>query len=78
MLDQYVEITLGKNNYEAGPVIRERFGTRYVFSDKEEIHDGFFFKSLDGGWFEKVYEDDHCAVLRIRNEKDAPGNKRAE
>lgn len=76
--NQYVEITLGKNNYEAGPVIRERFGARYVFSDKEEIHDGFFFKSLDSGWFEKVYEDDYCAVLRIRDEKDAPGNKGAE
>ncbi|MDQ3649802.1 MAG: hypothetical protein M3458_05875 [Acidobacteriota bacterium] len=68
----YVDITLGKNNYDAGPVIRERFGARYVFSDKEEVHDDFYFKALDSGWFEKVYEDDYAAVLRIREQKGAP------
>ncbi|HVF26933.1 MAG TPA: hypothetical protein VM943_01755, partial [Pyrinomonadaceae bacterium] len=68
----YVEITLGRNNYDAGPVIRDRFGAGYVFGDKEEIHDNFYFKALDSGWFEKVYEDDYCAVLRIRDEKGTP------
>ncbi len=68
----YVDVTLGKNNYEAGTVIRDRFGAHYVFSDKEEIHDDFFFKALDSGWFEKVYEDDHCAVLRVRTDKGTP------
>jgi len=68
----YVEITLGRNNYDAGPVIRDRFGAHYVFGDKEEIHDNFYFKALDSGWFEKVYEDDYCAVLRIRDEKGTP------
>ena len=55
----YKNITLGKdvtiNNEkkEYGPVIREKFGARYVFSDNE--HEDFMGRALDSGWFEEVH-----------------------
>lgn len=67
----YVDITLG-NEKDPGPVIRDRFGARYVFSDNEEVHDNFYAAAMNSGWFDKVYEDEDCTVLRIRDEKGAP------
>ena len=73
----YEQITLGKEK-DPGPIIRERFGARYVFSDNEEIHDGFYYNALQSGWFDKVYEDEECAVLRLRDEKGEPPPEAAE
>jgi hypothetical protein len=67
----YEEITLGREK-DPGPLIRERFGARYVFTDNETIHDGFYDAALDSGWFEVAYEDDTCTVLRIRDQKGEP------
>ncbi|MBD0326708.1 MAG: hypothetical protein ICV68_09765, partial [Pyrinomonadaceae bacterium] len=67
----YVNITLGKEK-DPGPLIRERFGARYVFSDNEEVHDSFYTAAMNSGWFDKVYEDGECTVLRIRDEKGEP------
>ncbi|HEX7999855.1 MAG TPA: hypothetical protein VF528_15820 [Pyrinomonadaceae bacterium] len=67
----YVNITLGKEK-DPGPLIRERFGARYVFSDNEEVHDNFYATAMDSGWFDKVYEDVECTVLRIRDVKGEP------
>jgi hypothetical protein len=58
------DITLGRIK-DPGPIIRDRFGAHYVFTDNEEIHDAFQINARDSGWFEEVYADDQCTVLRI-------------
>jgi hypothetical protein len=67
----YDDITLGRER-DPGPVIRERFGARYVFTDNEEVHDQFYVNARDSGWFDRVYWDDSCTILRIRDEKGEP------
>ncbi|HEX8161473.1 MAG TPA: hypothetical protein VF538_06350 [Pyrinomonadaceae bacterium] len=79
----YEEITLGKVK-DPGPLIRERFGARYVFTDNEEVHDDFYDAAMQSGWFEEVFSDDkcgglaaaqckcNCTVLRIRDQKGEP------
>jgi hypothetical protein len=65
----YDRITLGKEE-DPGPLIRDRFGARYVFTDNS--HDDFFDNAIASGWFEVIYEDPDCTVLHIRNQKSAP------
>ena len=67
----YEQITLGKES-DPGPLIRDRFGARYVFTDNEDVHDAFYDAAMDSGWFEEVYTDDYCTVLHIRDEKGQP------
>ncbi|HLL75650.1 MAG TPA: hypothetical protein VK421_10340 [Pyrinomonadaceae bacterium] len=67
----YDDITLGRER-DPGPLIRQRFGARYVFTDNEEVHDQFYVNARDSGWFDRVYADDSCTVLRIRDEKGEP------
>ncbi|MFL6211101.1 MAG: hypothetical protein ACJ74W_19790 [Pyrinomonadaceae bacterium] len=67
----YEQITLGKES-DPGPLIRDRFGARYVFTDNEDVHDAFYDAAMDSGWFEEVYTDDNCTILHIRDEKGAP------
>jgi hypothetical protein len=64
----YEEITLGKEE-DPGPLIRDRFGSRYVFTDNS--HDEFFGNARASGWFDIVYEDADCTILHIRDEKVA-------
>lgn len=66
----YEQITLGFEE-DPGPLIKDRFKARYVFSDNS--HDRFFANAMDSGWFDIVYEDTDCVILRIRDFKgDAP------
>ena len=65
----YDNITLGKEE-DPGPLIRDRFGARYVFSDN--AHDDFFFNARESGWFDIVYEDRECTILHIRDQKQEP------
>jgi hypothetical protein len=65
----YDRITLGHEN-DPGPLIRDRFGARYVFTDNS--HDDFFQHARASGWFDIVYEDTECTILYIRDEKVAP------
>ncbi|HEX8472702.1 MAG TPA: hypothetical protein VF666_01590 [Pyrinomonadaceae bacterium] len=65
------EITLGKEK-DPARIIRERFKARYVFTDKQEVHDEFYNTAMDSGWFEEVYDDDHCTVLRILDQWRQP------
>lgn len=65
----YERITLGQEA-DPGPLIRDRFGARYVFSDNQ--HDDFFQHARESGWFDIVYEDPECVILYIRDEKIAP------
>ncbi|HEX8560480.1 MAG TPA: hypothetical protein VF668_20460 [Pyrinomonadaceae bacterium] len=62
-----------------GPLIRDNFCVgegerrrcaRYVFTDHE--HEDFFNHALDSGWFDEVYTDGDCSILRIREEKGPP------
>jgi hypothetical protein len=65
----YDSITLGREE-DPGPLIRDRFGARYVFSDN--AHDDFFQHARASGWFDIVYEDTQCTILYIRDEKLDP------
>jgi hypothetical protein len=65
----YDRITLGQQE-DPGPLIRDRFGARYVFTDNS--HDDFFDNAKTSGWFEIVYEDRDCTVLHIRDQKAEP------
>jgi hypothetical protein len=62
-----------------GPLIRDNFCVgegeqkrcaRYVFTDHE--HEDFFNHALDSGWFDEVYVDGDCSILRVREERGAP------
>lgn len=65
----YDRITLGDEE-DPGPLIRDRFGARYVFTDNG--HDKFFNNAIESGWFDIVYEDVECTILRIREQKGEP------
>ena len=65
----YDRITLGHES-DPGPLIRDRFGARYVFTDNS--HDDFFQHARASGWFDIVYEDTECTILYIRDEKVVP------
>ena len=62
----YDRITLGQEE-DPGPLIRDRFGARYVFSDNQ--HHDFFEHAQSSGWFDIVYEDKDCTIMYIRDEK---------
>ena len=69
-----IDITEAKTD-EAGPVIRERFNSRYIFADARENQD-MIKKGLESGWMEVVYKDDEATILKIRDEKgDAAPNE---
>jgi hypothetical protein len=67
----YEQVTLGKEK-DPGPIIRDRFHARYVFTDNEEVHNDFYYNALQSGWFDKVYEDEDCTILRLRDQKGEP------
>jgi hypothetical protein len=67
----YDRITLGEEK-DPGPLIRDKFGARYVFSDNTDDHDEFYASAMDSGWFDRVYEDEDCTILRLRDEKGEP------
>jgi hypothetical protein len=62
----YESITLG-HEADPGPLIRERFGARWVFSDT--THHDFYAAARDSGWFDIVYEDAQCVIMYIRDQK---------
>ena len=62
----YDRITLGHEE-DPGPLIRDRFGARYVFTDNS--HEDFFDNAQESGWFQVVYEDRDCTILWIRDQK---------
>jgi hypothetical protein len=64
----YDRITLGEEE-DPGPLIRDRFGSRYVFTDN--LHQDFFDNARHSGWFEIVYEDNECTILHILDQKEA-------
>jgi hypothetical protein len=67
----YEDITLGRTE-DPAPIIRDRFGARYIFTDREEVHDKLYFNAKDSGWCEIAYDDEDCTVLYIRDQKGVP------
>jgi hypothetical protein len=57
---------------DPGPLIRDRFGARWIFSDNTSDHDAFYDNALRSGWFDRVYDDADCSVLHIRDQKGEP------
>jgi hypothetical protein len=64
------DITSGKMD-DAAPVIREKFGSRFIFADARENED-MFAKLLESGWVEMAYEDSEAKILKIRDVKGEP------
>ena len=67
----YDRITTGEEE-DPGPLIRDRFGATWVFSDNTKDHDSFYDNALRSGWFDRVYEDSDCSVLHLRDQKSEP------
>jgi len=70
------DLTSGKIE-DPAPVIREKFGSRYIFTDAKENED-MTAKCLESGWCEIVYEDDEATFLKIRDAKGSPPKESAE
>ncbi len=64
------DITNGKHD-DPALIIREKFGSHYIFSDIKR-HPDMYAKAMESGWVEKIYEDDEDYILRIRDEKGDP------
>lgn len=58
----YEKITLGRES-NAAPLIRDRFGAEYVFTDN--LHTAFLSEAEESGDFEVVYQDNDTTVLKI-------------
>ncbi|HYE14233.1 MAG TPA: hypothetical protein VD968_07330 [Pyrinomonadaceae bacterium] len=78
LMRHYERIGRGEEE-NPGPIIREKFCVgegearrcaRYVITDHE--HEPFYNNALDSGWFDEVYADDDCAILRVRDEQGPP------
>ena len=63
-------INSGKEENPA-PIIREKFGLRFIFSDADENAD-FIANCLKSGWCETAYQDDEAIFLKIRDKKGEP------
>ncbi len=66
------DLTSGKIE-DPAPIIRERFGARFIFTDAKENED-MVAKCLESGWCEMVYEDNEAMFLKIRDVKGEPPN----
>jgi hypothetical protein len=64
------QLTSGKIE-DPAPVVREKFGARFIFSDAKE-NENLIAKCLESGWCETAYEDDEAIFLKIRDQKGAP------
>jgi hypothetical protein len=64
------DITEGKVD-DPGPIIREKFGAKYIFADAAENTD-MIAKALDSGWVETIYEDNEARLFHIRDVKGEP------
>ena len=69
--DLYVKITTGEQE-DPGPLIRDKFKARWVFSDNTSDHDGFHDNATRSGWFDVVYDGDDCRIYHIRDQKGSP------
>jgi hypothetical protein len=64
------DVTSGKIK-DPAPVVRDKFGANYIFTDAKADED-FVANCLESGWCEMAYEDDEARILRIREQKGEP------
>lgn len=64
------DITAGKID-DPAPIIREKFGAKWVFSDAKENED-FLAKMLESGWARTRYRDGESYILEILDKKGQP------
>ena len=67
----YDRITTGDEE-DPGPLIRDQFRARWIFSDNTSDHDAFYDNATRSGWFDVAYEDSDCRIFHIRDQKAAP------
>ena len=70
------DLTEGKID-DPAPVIRDKFGAKYIFADAKENTE-MIAKALDSGWAEIIYEDDEARLLKIRDVKGDPYDSSAD
>ena len=70
------DLTSGKIT-EAAPVIREKFDSRWIFTDAKE-NEEMVAKCLESGWCEIAYQDDEAVFLKIRDVKGEKPSEAAE
>ncbi len=70
------DLTSGKIE-DPAPVVREKYGARFIFTDAKENED-MVAKCLESGWCETAYEDDEAIFLKIRDVKGEPPNDAAD
>ena len=70
------DLTSGKIE-DPAPIIREKFGANYIFTDAKENAD-MIANALESGWAEIVYEDDEAQFIKIREQKGEPPADSAE
>ncbi|MGI9036144.1 MAG: hypothetical protein ACR2GD_08910 [Pyrinomonadaceae bacterium] len=70
LYQRLMDITGGKVD-DPAPEIRDKFGSKYIFSDAKENQD-FIAKALESGWCETAYDDDEAIILKIRDVKGEP------
>ncbi len=70
------DLTGGKIE-DPAPVIREKFGSRYIFSDAKENED-LIANCLKSGWCEIAYQDDEAIYVKIRDAKGEPPKEAKE
>ncbi len=63
-------ITSGEEE-DPAPLIKDRFGANWVFTDARECED-MVAKLLESGWAETVHEDGEAFILKLRAEKGEP------
>lgn len=56
---------------DPAPVIREKFGSRFIFSQAKDNVE-LVANCLQSGWCETAYQDDEMIVLKIRDQKGNP------
>jgi hypothetical protein len=56
---------------DAGPLIREKLGANYIFTDAKDNTE-MIAKILESGWGEMIYEDDEARIVKIRATKGEP------
>ncbi len=67
------ELNSGKIE-DPAPVIREKFNSRFIFSEAKDNVD-FIANCLQSGWCETAYQDEDAIILKIRDEKGKPDDE---
>lgn len=70
------DLTGGKIE-DPAPIIRDKFGSRWIFTDAKENED-LIANCLESGWCEIAYEDAEATFVKIRDQKGEPPKDAAD